>query len=258
MASVKIGVSMLYTLGESFERMVEEIPKVGVKCVEVLDEGDHALDRQRVAVLRGVAESYGLEFTVHAPFAGVNIALHSESLLNASLKRLKESVVNSAALGCKMWVFHPGIRTGISMFYPGRDWARNLEGVRAVAKFAQENGVEVAIENLVEPFVLKDVAEFKRLYDEGDDDLGLAFDTGHANVIGEVEVFLKELPHELVHVHAHDNFGKTDQHLGIGYGNINWQNVADLLKKASFDKIVMVESVEHIEESVQKLKQLLL
>jgi len=255
--SPKIGVSMLYALGESFEKMVEEIPGTKARYVEVLDEGVHALDRQRVAVLRSVAESCDLEFTVHAPFAGVNIALHSESLLNATLKRLRESIVNAAALGCRMWVFHPGMKTGISMFYPGGDWTRNLANVRLIAEFAEENGVEAALENIMEPFVLKNVAEFKRFYDEVGVDLGLAFDTGHANVVGEVEAFLKEFPDRLVHIHAHDNMGKKDQHLGIGYGNINWENVADLLKKASFDKIVIVESVEHIEESVEKLKQLL-
>jgi sugar phosphate isomerase/epimerase len=77
------------------------------------------------------------------------------------------------------------------------------------------------------------------------------------DVVDEVEAFLKEFSDKLVHVHAHDNLGKTDQHLGIGYGNIDWENVADLLKQASFDKIVIVESVEHIEESVKKLKHLL-
>jgi sugar phosphate isomerase/epimerase len=248
---------MLYTLGEPFEKMVEEIPGTKVRFVEVLDEGVHALDKHRVAVLRDVAESLDLEFTVHAPFAGVNIALHSESLLNASLKRLKESIVNAAALGCRMWVFHPGMKTGISMFYPGGDWTRNLANIRLIAGFAEECGVEAALENIMEPFVLKNVAEFKRFYDEVNVDLGLAFDTGHANVVGEVEAFLKEFSDKLVHVHAHDNLGKTDQHLGIGYGNIDWENVADLLKQASFDKIVIVESVEHIEESVKKLKHLL-
>jgi sugar phosphate isomerase/epimerase len=118
--------------------------------------------------------------------------------------------------------------------------------------------VKTAIENIMEPFVLRSVAEFKRFYSELNEDVGLALDTGHANLNGEVNSFLTELSNRLVHVHAQDNLGKEDQHLGIGYGSINWESFASLLKKTPFEGIVILESVEHIEESMQKLKQLLL
>jgi len=45
--------------------------------------------------------------------------------------------------------------------------------------------------------------------------------------------------------------------LGVGYGDIDWNMVAGHLKKACFDKVVIVESVEHIGESMQTLKRLL-
>ncbi len=90
-----------------------------------------------------------------------------------------------------------------------------------------------------------------------DDEIGLALDTGHANLNGEVDGFLKAFPDKLVHVHAHDNYGQSDQHLGIGLGNINWKSFAKLFKKTSFDGIVIVESVEHLDESVENLKNLL-
>jgi sugar phosphate isomerase/epimerase len=82
-------------------------------------------------------------------------------------------------------------------------------------------------------------------------------DTGHANITGELQRFLTELSDKIKHVHAHDNFGKVDQHLGIGDGNIDWKSTFELLKKASYKGIVMVESVEHVHESVQRLRQLL-
>jgi sugar phosphate isomerase/epimerase len=249
---------MLYTIGDPFERMVEEIPKTGARYVEVVDDGAHALDKERVLALKSVRDSYDVDYTVHAPFTGVNISLQDGALLNATMKRLQESIVNSAGLDCRLWVFHPGMKAGVSMFYPGMDWTMNLKSVRLLSKFASEHGVKTAIENIMEPFVLKSVAEFKRFYSELNKDVGLALDTGHANLNGEVDSFLKELSDKLVHVHAQDNLGKVDQHLGIGYGSINWQSFASLLKKTSFDGIVILESVEHIEESMQKLKQLLL
>jgi len=262
MVKAEVGMSMLYCLSEPFEGMVEKIPEPKTEYIEIVDEGLHVLDKQRVAVLKDVGKSHGLKYTVHAPFAGVNIALQSKPLLNASLKRLKESILFAAMLDCQVWIFHPGMRTGISSFYPGEDWTTNRESVRMLFRFAKDNGVNAALENVMDPFVLRSIEDFKRFYIEIDEPIGLVLDTGHANLTGELQSFLTELPDKIVHVHAHDNLGKCDLskgdlHLGIGHGNIDWKKTTDLLKKAAYSRIVMIESVEHIQESVQRLKQLL-
>jgi sugar phosphate isomerase/epimerase len=178
-------------------------------------------------------------------------------LLNATLKRLKESILYTAALDSRLWVFHPGMRTGISPFYPGEDWKKNMESVRMLFRFAKDNGVNAVLENVMAMFVVRSIEDFKRFYEEVDEPIGLVMDTGHANITGELQRFLTELPDKIMHVHAHDNVGKSDQHLGIGYGNIDWKKTTDLLKKASYEDIVMIESVEHTHESVQRLRQLL-
>ena len=42
----------------------------------------------------------------------------------------------------------------------------------------------------------------------------------------------------------------------VGYGNIDWKNFAELVKKSGFDGILMIEAIENIKESVQRLKSL--
>jgi sugar phosphate isomerase/epimerase len=258
MVKPEIGLSMLYCLGEPFSKMAEQIPEAKTSYVELVDDGLHALDKKKVAALNRIKQCYDKKYTVHAPFVGINIALPPSPLLNTTLRRLKNSIVNAAALDCEMWVFHPGLRTATSMFYPGMDWARNLESVRLLFRFARDHGVEACVENIMEAFVMKNVDEFRRFYDEIGEDIGLAFDTGHANVVGELEGFLTGFSDKIVHVHAHDNHGKSDEHLGVGYGNIDWDIVAKHLKRASFSKAVIIESVEHIDESIQRLERLLL
>lgn len=258
MVKPKIGLSMLYCLGEPFEKMADEIPKTKPTYIELVDDGLHTLDKKNVAKLNRIGQCYDKKYTVHAPFVGINIALPPGPLLNATLKRLKESIVNAAALDCKMWVFHPGMRTATSMFYPGVDWTRNLESVRLLFRFARDHGVEACVENIMEAFVMKNVDEFKRFYDEVGEDIGLAFDTGHANVVEELEGFLTTFSDKMVHVHAHDNHGKSDEHLCVGDGNIDWDLVATHLERVSYSKAVIVESIEHIDESIQRLEKLLL
>jgi sugar phosphate isomerase/epimerase len=258
MVKPQIGLSMLYCLGEPFSKMADQIPTARTADIELVDDGLHALDKKRVAALNSIRHSYDKKYTLHAPFVGINIALPSNSLLNATLRRLNKSVADASALGCKVWVFHPGMQTATSMFYPGMDWTQNLDSVRLLLNFARDYGVEACIENIMEAFVMKNVKEFRRFYDEIGEDIGFALDTGHANVVGQLEGFLLEFSDKVVHVHAHDNHGKSDEHLGVGYGNIDWNMVAERLKKASFGRIVTVESVEHIEESIQRLERLLL
>jgi len=139
------------------------------------------------------------------------------------------------------------------------DWRQNLETAQSLFRIASDYGVKIAIENVPEPyaFLMKSVEDFKKFYEETDEGVDLVLDIGHANINGQVELFLKTFSDKIVHVHAHDNVGKDDQHLGIGYGNVDWNSIANLLRRISYDKVVVIESVEHIQESVQKLKQLL-
>ncbi len=260
MPRIKVGLSMLYCLGEPFSRMVQRLAAVETQYVEVIDDGLHMLDKKRVSMLRDAGKSHSIKYTVHAPFADLNIASPSIPMLNASLKRLRQSMACACVLNAQLWVFHPGVKTGISMFYPGEDWKQNIKGIRELHKTAEEYGLNIAIENLPEKygFLMKQPEDFQKFYKEtGLNDIGIALDVGHANLEGQTEHFLRKLPDKIVHMHVSDNMGENDHHLGVGYGKINWQRFAETLREIAYDRTVMIESVGHVEESLQKLRQLL-
>jgi hypothetical protein len=48
MSKAKVGVSMLYCLGESFNHMVKRLGTMDTKYIEILDDGTHDLNKQRV------------------------------------------------------------------------------------------------------------------------------------------------------------------------------------------------------------------
>jgi sugar phosphate isomerase/epimerase len=258
MIKPKVGLSMLYCLGEPFKKMTEQLAKAETEYIEIVDDGFHALDKRRVSVLKNISASYGFRYSVHAPFADINIASPSRPLLKAMLKRIETSIANAAALGAHIWVFHPGIKTGVSMFYPNMDWLQNLKTSKALARIADNYGVKIAIENVPEPFpfLMKSVDDFKRFYGEVDERIGLALDVGHSNLNGQTELFLKTFADRIAHVHAHDNDGKVDQHLGIGYGTVKWESFAASVRAVSQDVVIVVESVEHVKESLDKVGQL--
>jgi sugar phosphate isomerase/epimerase len=254
----EIGLSMLFCLGEPFPSLLKHLHEVDVSHIEIVDEGSHTLNRRRIKSLRKVAEAHDLNFVVHAPFAGINIAVPSPFLRRTNLKRLKKSIFYAGQLDCRLWLFHPGLQTGVSHFYPGMDWQLNLDSVRTLLKIGRKEGVEIAIENVPEPhpFLMKNVQDFSRFYDELNDDIGMVLDVAHANLNHQIQEFIRQFPEKIVHIHVSDNDGASDLHLGIGYGTIDWESVAKEIKKAEYRNIIMLESTEHVEESIQTLRKL--
>jgi len=257
-SEIDIGLSMLFCLGEPFPSLLRRLHEVDVRCVEILDEGLHALNSRRVRALKRVAQSLGLELTLHAPFADINIASPNPSLRRLMLRRLEKSILYARDLGCRPWVFHPGLKTGVSFFYPGLDWQLNLGSIRTMLEFARRHDVEIAVENVPEPypFLMKSLGDFSRFYDELGGDIGFVLDIGHANLNRQIEDFITQLSDKTVHVHVSDNDGNHDSHLGIGHGTIDWENVAKLIKKVKYRGVIMLESVEHVKESLQTLRKL--
>lgn len=256
MVKPKIGLSMLYCLSKPFSKMIKHLCEAETSYIEIVDDGLHALNKRRVRMLNDLASSHNLKYTVHAPFADVNIASPSKPLLNAMFKSLRKSIVHASALNCQVWIFHSGLKTGISSFYPGKDWLQNLESTRLLYTFASDYGLKIGVENAPEPypFLLRNVEEFKRFYNEIDENIGMVLDIGHSNINGQTVKFLEAFHDKIVHIHAHDNDGKGDIHLGIGYGTTDWSSVVSEIKKIEYGKTIVVESVEHVEESVQTLK----
>jgi sugar phosphate isomerase/epimerase len=254
----KLGLSMLYCLSEPFHEMTGRLGRAQAEYVEIVDDGFHSLNKKRVAVLRDIGISHSLRYSVHAPFADINISSPSRPLLKAMLKRLEQSIMHAQALDAYVWVFHPGMKTGVSSFYPRMDWLQNLKSAQTLARVADEYGVSIAVENVPEPLpcLMKSVTDFEEFYAQAGLDIGMVLDVGHANINGQTESFLRNLTSRIVHLHLSDNDGKSDQHLGVGHGTINWKGIVSLLRNVGYDKTAVVESVEQVEESMQRLKQL--
>jgi len=255
-----IGLSMLFCLGEPFSNMLNHLTEFDVRSIELVDEGMHVLNRKRVSALRRIGRNNALEFSVHAPFVDINIASPNPVLRRVMLKRLEKSLAYACELDCRQWVFHSGSKSGVSEFYPNLDWQINLRSVRILLAAAKKLGVDIAIENTPEPFyfLVKRMEDIALFYSElgAEADLGIAFDIGHANTTKEIFGFIDKFADRIVHIHASDNEGKYDQHKGVGYGKIDWEAVARALQHINYKGVIMCESVDHVQESIENMRRL--
>lgn len=252
-----LAVSTLFCLQKPFEEALTDIILSSTRCIELTDDGAHTLNLQRVERLLELRSSYGLRYAVHAPFADVNIAALGDSVREATLRRLENSIRSASALEAEILVFHPGAMTALERFSPGKAWDLNLYSVRRLLSFAEEYGVSVMIENVPEPFswLLKSIEDFKRFFEEINVEVKMVLDIAHAHLRGETKEFLRRFSDRIGHIHVSDNFRDMDAHLQIGEGDIDWESVMTAIKEHGFNGWVVVESYNGVENSLQLLER---
>ena len=256
---MRIGVSSLFLIGRPFEAVIDSIEKFDVDTWELVDEDTHRLDERRVQRLNEKRRSLKLNFTVHCPFADVNIAKFNTDLRKHLLKRLLKSVEYASLLEAKFWICHPGARTALSYVHPGQDWVYNLEVIEVLSRKAEDLGTNLIVENMPNPFpfLMKTASDFDRFYSDFRSEApDIALDIGHAHTSNQVTKFLDKWRHRIVHIHAHDNYGRSDEHNGIGHGTVDWQRVASKLLRLNYNGSVIVESIERVDESLTKIRKL--
>lgn len=256
---MELAASTLFCLHKPFEEALTDIVVARIKCIELTDDGLHALTQQRVERLLELKSSYGLRYALHAPFANVNIAASDRSIREAVLRRIEASIQWASALDAEALVFHPGATTALEHFYPGAAWGLNLQAVRRLSNFARDYGVPAMIENVPQPFpfLMKSVRDFERFFDEVGLDTKMVLDIAHSNLIGETEVFIKHFGDRIGHIHVSDNNGQMDEHLQLGEGSIDWEETMDSVKASHFNGWVVVESFKGVGESLQLLERLM-
>lgn len=257
---VRLGLSSLYLINNSFEELVSTLRSSAVELWEIVDEGELKLSRERVRVLREIKGERGLGFTVHAPFNDLNIASTTPQIREVSLRILRDSLDFAAELGAEAWVFHPGLSTTYTNITREKDAELNLDGVLHLADYAGGLGVRGVLENLPRGMrgLLSRVEEWEIFYDQlGGGGVELALDLGHANTNGQVAEFVGRLGGRVGHVHAHDNDGSRDAHLAIGEGSIDWPRVVEGFRGQGFSKALIVESTQNPYQSLTRLKEYL-
>jgi sugar phosphate isomerase/epimerase len=188
----------------------------------------------------------GLEISLHSATTGIFQEL--ESFSRAELATLQAEIDVSRILGASELIFH---------INANRLDARQSRKLRPVIDYAHENGILPIYEsnagmNAKQVFKVLDMFP----------DLGYALDLGHLNngwgrnLLGcSMDAFLGTVKHRIVYIHANNNDGIGDQHLGLDNGSLDWRAVLDRLETDRIRKIIIeVCSVDYIDTSRRALR----
>jgi sugar phosphate isomerase/epimerase len=256
---LRVGVSSLHLIGKPFRSLLDAIRTYGVDLWEIVDDDTFALTNEKAKALLDLKRSEDVDYTVHAHFVDINIAAVNESFRSLAISRLNTSLRFTQMIDANIWVFHPGIHSGLNYFYPQRDIENCILSVAELSDVAKRFGIAILIENMPasETFLLRgtdDFEQFSKLAGKSSPDMVL--DIGHANTTNEIESFIGRQGEQIRHVHAHDNNGVTDSHNGIGDGTVPWKVVASKLNRSGFSGSLIVESVREVAKSIKTARQL--
>jgi len=143
-------------------------------------------------------------------------------------------------LGCRDIVVHP-VGPGETQDDPFR--RKTLaSSAEALARIAEGADVRFLLENMPPPMFGHDAPMLRRIVDGVDSPhLGLAYDSGHANVAGRPVQTIRDMGPRLWGVHLHDNDGAEDDHRLPGMGAVPFEDVARTLAEVGFAGTFMLE-----------------
>ncbi|MCK4442998.1 MAG: sugar phosphate isomerase/epimerase [Thermoplasmata archaeon] len=206
------------SLEEAFELITEHFDGW-----EVVGEGVHTITEIRDELSR-LMPSYDLQLSLHAPFSDINIGSFNAKIREEAVRQVVEAIHVAADLGMKTVTVHPGFLSPISFPDPQKVIEITKESVRHIDSIVQGLPIKVGIENMPDMIVTTCRKAKDVLYVIEGTDIGLCFDVGHAHTTGQTENFY-ELKDKFVNVHLHDNDGRSDSHMPLGGGTVDFDSV---------------------------------
>jgi sugar phosphate isomerase/epimerase len=235
-----VGISTCCLMEKPLAEALDELAAL-TDLIEVMDEGLHFITDT------SLFESYTQDFSLHAPFHGMNIASVFEPVRKASVEVMVDCFAVAAAIGAPV-VMHPGyFAWEPEKAVSDRQFRTSLQELDFAAA---EYSVTFWFENMgdMNYFNLRTPADLALIGDKG-----LALDTGHAHLNRCLPAFL-ETPFR--HMHIHDNKGRSDTHSAVGEGTIDFRPVMASLRRGHATAVVEMRSFAGAKGSLQVLDAL--
>lgn len=221
---------------------------------EIVGESLHFLPEIR-RDFRDIAPSFEMRFSAHAPLSDVNIASLNPRIREAAVKEVIDGLNAAAEMEFATYTVHPGFWSPAGVLDRDAVHRAVSASLGAIDKASHEVGMKVALENMPEgPYTMGKTPEdlFAMLEDT---DLGVCFDVGHANTANSIEGFL-EHSGRFINVHVHDNNGRSDEHLPVGNGTVDFKRVVEGLKGYAGNLVIEAKSMPEAELSKARLEAL--
>ncbi|MDB5353364.1 MAG: sugar phosphate isomerase/epimerase [Planctomycetota bacterium] len=232
---------------------LEVARQIGATCVEVLPDWPNLPDP--IALRTLIADGGFTVHSAHACWGGRSILAPRVDLgsiepptWEASLEDLKRCLDWLRDAGGTHLIIHPGGLSDPEQTAGRRDAL--TRGLTSLAKHIGRSGLVVCVENMppgVHPGSRMDEL-VEIVTDVADPAVGLAIDTGHANMVATAGSETRIAGRWLRSTHVHDNNGRQDVHEPPGHGTIDWPAWIEALDAISYSGPIMLECIRYLRQ----------
>lgn len=202
---------------------------------------------------------------IHDVEDSVKLAYENSEVREGALEDFKTIVELASDYNVELITLHPAYyRPEFDNYIPSPHANRSLDyfkgyevmvnSLREVSRHADKHGITLGLENmecfsLIEGKLLitahygcEKSELLKIIHDVGSSNLKVTYDVGHANLTEEGPVeFCKDIVDLIVDVHVSDNDGSRDEHGPIGHGNIDFNEVFEVLARNGYEGPTIIE-----------------
>lgn len=179
--------------------------------------------------------------SMHAPFGGVlDLAHHDAHHRASAVATILTAARALKRLGGSILVVHPTDHVRADHDVTPRLWSAT-EALGTLTESAGAFGITIAIETPLPHLIGGHPDEFASILHHVGPPARVCLDTGHTFLGGFTQRFIELAGDRLVHVHAHDNHGRYDDHLAPGDGAIDWATFTASLAAARYAGWIVLE-----------------
>ncbi len=265
---MKVGLSALVTPRDwSFAELVRQAKATGYEAIEVVprEGGELTLDTPGDALARmaRVAADGGIEITSLCGGGGrpANLMTSNEAERRAGIETARAMLGTATALGADTVLHTLGGRPSPDLFYHVA-YANALRSLQEVAPFAEEIGVNLAVEYVWNGFLTSPLEMAQFLDAVGSPRVGFYFDPGNMRIFHHSEHWVRLCGRHIKKVHAKDfSWEKmVVQWPPLLKGQVNFPAVMRELRLAGYDGALISEvppSVASLEETASSIRKLI-
>lgn len=254
--------------------LLDRLVSGGAQAIEIFGARQHLDYANRKQHVREIADWFRTSgvpcHSVHAPLYAdydwgrsgappINIAATDRAARIEAMDEIKRAIEIAEQIPFRFLIQHIGLPNEA---FSDRKFEAAMTSVEHLRAFAKPLGVRVLVENIPNELSLPDrLVEFIRTTHF--DDVGVCFDTGHANMMSDVPSAFETVRSYVHSTHIHDNDKERDSHLWPGDGTIDWKQTLALLSDAPNKPPLLLEieenekinPVEKMEETFKKAEE---
>lgn len=232
--------------------LLDKLVSGGAQAIEIFGARQHLDYANRKQHVREIADWFKTSgvplHSVHAPLYSdyewgrtgsppINVAATERAARIDAMDEIKRAIELAEHIPFRFLIQHIGLP---NESFNDRKFESAMTSIEHLRAFAKPLGVRVLLENIPNELSTPErLMEF--IHATHFDDVGICFDTGHANMMSDVPSAFETVKTFVHSTHVHDNDKDRDSHLWPGAGTIDWKQTVGLLSEAPHKPPLLLE-----------------